>query len=88
MINIITSHPLDLPNFSFWASLVVSGKELSANAGDEDLITSSKRSVGEGDGNPLQYSCLENPMDKGAWRAIVHKVTKSDMTKGLSKHIP
>ena len=79
MINIITSHPLDLPNFSFWASLVVSGKELSANAGDEDLITASKRSVGEGDGNPLQYSCLGNPMNRGAWWATFHGVTKSQI---------
>ena len=79
MINIITSHPLDLPNFSFWASLVVSGKELSANAGDEDLITASKRSVGEGDGNPLQYSCLGNPMNRGAWWATFHCVTKSQI---------
>ena len=79
MINIITSHPLDLPNFSFWASLVVSGKELSANAGDEDLITVSKRSVGEGDGNPLQYSCLGNPMNRGAWWATFHGVTKSQI---------
>ena len=79
MINIITSHPLDLPNFSFWASLVVSGKELSANAGDEDLITASKGSVGEGDGNPLQYSCLGNPMNRGAWWATFHGVTKSQI---------
>ena len=79
MINIITSHPLDLPNFSFWASLVVSGKELSANAGDEDLITASKRSVGEGDGNPLQYSCRGNPMNRGAWWATFHCVTKSQI---------
>ena len=77
MINIIASHPLDLPNFSFWASLVVSGKELSANAGDEGLITGSQRSAGEGDGNPLQYSSLGNPMNRGVWWAIVHGVTKS-----------
>ena len=55
---------------------------------DMSLIPGSGRSPGWRHGNPLQYSCLENPMDKGAWRAIVHKVTKSDMTKGLSKHIP
>ena len=40
------------------------------------------RSPGEGNGNPLQYSCLENPMDRGAWRATVHGITKeSDMTE-------
>ena len=59
-------------------------KNLSANAGDMrdiGLITGAGRSPGGGHGNPLQYSCLENPMDRGAWRAIVHGVTKeSDMT--------
>ena len=45
------------------------------------------RSPGEGHGNPLQYSCLENPMDRGAWRATVHEVTKSrDTMKQLSMH--
>ena len=44
-------------------------------------IPGSGRSPGEGNGNPLQYSCLENPMDRGAWRAIVHLIAKSDMTK-------
>ena len=50
-----------------------------ANAGDArdaGLIPGSGRSPGEGNGNPPQYSCLENPMDKGAWWAIVHEVTK------------
>ena len=54
-------------------------KNLSANAGDvRDMcsIPGSGRSPGGGHGNPLQYSCLKNPMDKGAWRATVHKVTK------------
>ena len=55
-------------------------KNLPANAGDvrdAGLIPGSGRSPGEGNGNPFQYSCLENPMDRGAWRAIVHGVTKS-----------
>ena len=39
------------------------------------------RSLGEGNGNQLQYSCLENPMDRGVWRATVHSVTKLDMTE-------
>ena len=52
-------------------------KNLSANAGDLGLIPGSGRSPGEGNGKPLQYSCLENPMDKGAWWTTVHGVTKS-----------
>ena len=52
-------------------------KNLPANAGDVGLIPGSGRSVGGGNDNPLQYSCLGNPMDRGAWRAIVHGVTKS-----------
>ena len=47
------------------------------NAGDTDLIPGSGRSPGGGHGNPLQYSCLENPMDRGAWLATVHRVAKS-----------
>ena len=52
-------------------------KEYACNAGDPGLIPGSGRYPGEGNGNPLQYSCLENSMDTGAWWAIVHKVTKS-----------
>ena len=54
-------------------------KNLPANAGDTrdaGSVTGWGRSPGEGNGNPLQYSCLENPMDRGAWWAIVHGVTK------------
>ena len=50
------------------------GKELACNTGNPGLITGSGRSPGEGDGNPLQYSCLENHMDRGAWSAAVHGV--------------
>ena len=53
------------------------GKESACNAGDLGLIPGLGRSPGEGNGNPLQYSCLENPMDRGAWRATDHGVTKS-----------
>ena len=53
------------------------GKESACNAGDPSLILGSGWSFGEGNGNPLQYSCLENPMDSGAWWAAVHGVTKS-----------
>ena len=49
----------------------------ACNAGDLGSVPESGRSPGEGNGNPLQYSCLENPMDRGAWWAIVHGVAKS-----------
>ena len=55
-------------------------KNLPANAGDirdAGSVLGSGRSPGEGDGNPLQYSCLENPMDRGAWWSTVRGVTKS-----------
>ena len=56
-------------------------KNPPTNAGDIGLIPGLGRYPEEGNGNPLQYSCLGNPMDRGAWRAIVHGVTKdSDMT--------
>ena len=50
---------------------------MQETAGDVSLIPGSGRSPGEGNGNPLQYSRLENPMDEGAWWATVHGVTKS-----------
>ena len=53
------------------------GKESACNAGDPGLIPGLRRSPGEGYGNPLQYSCLENSMNRGAWQATVHGVTKS-----------
>ena len=52
-------------------------KASASNAGDPDSIPGSGRSPGEGNGNPLQYSCLENPMDGEAWQATVHRVAKS-----------
>ena len=52
-------------------------KNLPANAGDLDLSLGSGRSPGEGNGNPLQYSCLESSTDRGAWWATVHGVAKS-----------
>ena len=65
-------------------------KNLPANAGDlreEGLIPRSGRSPEEGHGNPLQYPCLKNPMARGAWRATVHRVTKSrTQLKQLSMH--
>ena len=56
-------------------------KNLLDNAGDVGSIPGSGRSPGEGKGNPLQYSCLGNPMDKGAWWATVHVIAESDMTQ-------
>ena len=57
------------------------GKESAYNAGDPGLIPELGRSSREGNGNPLQYSCLRNLKDRGTWRAIVHVVAKdSDMT--------
>ena len=52
------------------------GKESACNKGDLGSIPWLGRSPGEGNGSPLQYSCLENPMDRGAWRATVHGVTR------------
>ena len=53
------------------------GKASACNAGDLGLTPGLGRSPGEGNGNPLQYSCLENPTDGGAWQATVHGVAKS-----------
>ena len=53
------------------------GKESACNEGDAGSIPGLKRSSGGRNGNPLQYSCLENPMDRGAWQAAVHGVAKS-----------
>ena len=56
------------------------GKESACNAGDtgdEGSIPGSGRSPGGGNGNPPQHSCLENPMDRGAWQATVYRVAKS-----------
>ena len=55
----------------------LSDKEFAWNVGDVGSIHGSGRSAGGGHGNPLQYSCLENPMHRGAWRVMVHEVTKS-----------
>ena len=67
-------------------------KNLPANAGDAGNASSIPglgRSPGGGNGNSLQYSCLENPMDRGAWQATVHEVAKSRTSlKQLSMHIP
>ena len=74
-------------------SLVLSHKELACNAGDTGSIPGSGRSPREGNGNPLQYSCLGNPMDRGAWRATImglqrvrhNLVTKQQHTNSITK---
>ena len=51
--------------------MVAGGKELACNAGDVGLVPGLERSSGEGKGNPLQYSCLGNPMESGGWQATI-----------------
>ena len=66
------------------SQMVLVVKNSIANAGDtrdEGSISGSGRSPGEGNGNPLLYSCLENPMDRGAWQAIVHRAAELDTTE-------
>ena len=62
-------------------------KNPPANVGDVGLIPGSGRSPGGGNGNPLQYSCLENPMERGAWWAIVHGVTRSWTQLNTHTHV-
>ena len=60
------------------------GKESACNAGDPDIIPGSQRSPGEGNGYPLQYSFMENSMDRGAWRATVQGTAESDTAEQLT----
>ena len=69
----------------------LSDKESSCSAGDAGDVSSipgSGRPPEGRHGNPLQYSCLKNPMDRGAWQAMVQRVTESDMTELLSTYYP
>ena len=88
LININKNRPHGLPSCVMGSSLFVFiylylgfphssvSKESACNAGDPVLIPGLGRSSGEGNGNPLQYSCLENPMDRGAWQATVHGIAR------------
>ena len=77
----------DIPKCLLWVVVVIKtqkdfpgdldGKESACNVGELGLIPGLGRPPGEGTGNPLQYSCLEKFMDRGAWRATVHGVAKS-----------
>ena len=84
-------HPLVFPvtlhllfflcvSVSLCAFLVTSGKESACHAGDTGLIPGSGRPSGKEKGNPLQYSCLENPMDRGAWQVIDDGVARESDT--------
>ena len=73
---VLSLKPLDK---SYCCPQQTCGEESSWSAEDPGLIPRSGRSPGEGNGNPLQYSCLENSMDRGAWQALVHWVTKSQI---------
>ena len=71
------------------ASQIAQWKEFACSTGDArdtGSITGSGRSPGGGNGNPLQYSCLKNPMDRGAWQATVYGVKRADKTERLNMH--
>ena len=68
--------------------MVQTAQESACNARDLGLIPGSRRSPGEGNGNPLQYSFLGNPMDRGAWWTTVHGVAESDKIEWLTLSLP
>ena len=67
-------------------SVGIESNHNGGEAGDTGLIPESGRSPGGGHGNPLQYSCLKNPMDRGPWRATVHKFAELDRTEYAHTH--
>ena len=86
------SLPRPAPGFGYWIISLSSyfpgdsgGRESACNAGDLGSIPGSGRSPGEGNGNPLQDSCLGNPMDKGAWQATVHGIAELGTTELTDK---
>ena len=79
-----TKQPCGILDFDFPSGS--DGKESACNAGDPGSIPGLGRSPGEGNSNPLQYSCLENPRDRGAWWSSVHRVTKSQTRLGEQQH--
>ena len=81
VLSMISIFSLSIYNTHQSYPVVSAIKNSPANAGDMGSIPGPGRSSGKGKGNPLQYSCLENPMERGAWQATVHGVAKeSDMT--------
>ena len=84
--NLFLESPFELCAYHFQFPRWLSGKESSCQAGDAGLILRLGRSTGEGNGNPLQYSCLGNPTDRGAWRATVHGVAELDTTLQLNNN--
>ena len=64
----------------------LSSKQFASNPGDTGSVPRSRRSPGEGNGSPLQYSCLGNPMDRGAWQDTIRGVAESSTTKQQQKH--
>ena len=80
--SVVSQSRTRLGNFHFDFPDGSDGKESASNAGDLGLIPGLGRSPGGGNGNPLQYSCLENPLDGEAWQATVHGVRRSQTGLG------
>ena len=84
--SLITSHFYWTMTSTPRLPLCLSDKESTCDAGDVGSISRSGRFLGKGNSNPLQYSCLENPMDRGAWQVIVHAVAKSGTQLNTHTH--